>query len=136
MNRLATFSLALGALTLFPFAPDPAPLRGFTVQSSQQERQWEDKFRALPEPRRMRDMMQRLAARPHHVGTAFGKQNAEWLRDQFKSFGWDANIEEFDVLFPTPTSRVVELVAPTRYSAKNSFRRTTLTRSTAMSPAH
>lgn len=118
MDRLATFSLTFGALALFPFAPDPAPLRGFTVQSSQQEREWEDKFRALPEPRRMRDMMQRLAARPHHVGTAFGKQNAEWLRDQFKSFGWDANIEEFDVLFPTPTSRVVELVAPTRYRAK------------------
>jgi N-acetylated-alpha-linked acidic dipeptidase len=118
MNRLATFSLTFGTLALFPFAPDPAPLRGFTVQSSQQERQWEDKFRALPEPRRMRDMMQRLAARPHHVGTAFGKQNAEWLRDQFKTFGWDASIEEFDVLFPTPTSRVVELVAPTRYKAK------------------
>ena len=119
MNGLATpLALAFSALALLPIAPDPTPLRGFTAQSSQQERQWEDKFRAIPEPRRMRDMMQRLSARPHHVGTAFGKQNAEWLRDQFASYGWDARIEDFDVLFPTPTSRTVELVAPTRYVAK------------------
>src|SRR5215216_737299 len=119
MNRFATtFALALGAVTLIPLAPEPAPLRGFSVRTAQQQRDWEDKFRAIPDPKRMRDMMQRLSARPHHVGTAFGKQSAEWLRDQFKSYGWDAQIENFDVLFPTPTMRVVELVAPTRYRAK------------------
>ena len=76
------------------------------------------KFRAIPEPARMRDAMQRLAARPHHVGSPYGKANAEWLHEQFTSYGWDAHIERFDVLFPTPKERVVELVAPTRFSAK------------------
>ncbi|MGE5102109.1 MAG: PA domain-containing protein, partial [Deltaproteobacteria bacterium] len=119
MTRLATpVTLAFGALALLPFAPDPTPLRGFTAQSAQRERDWESKFDAIPDPRRMRDVMQRLSAHPHHVGTAFGKQNAEWIRDQFTSYGWDAHIEDFDVLFPTPTSRLVELVAPTRYKAK------------------
>ena len=119
MNRFATtFTLALGAVTLLPFAPEPAPIRGFNARTAQQQREWEEKFRAIPDPRRMRDMMQRLSARPHHVGTAFGKESAEWLRDQFKSYGWEAQIENFDVLFPTPTMRVVELVAPTRYKAK------------------
>ena len=119
MSRFATsLSIAFSALALLPIVPDPAPLRGFTMQSAQREREWEDKFRAIPEPLRMRDAMQRMAARPHHVGTAFGKQNAEWIRDQFASYGWDVHIEDFDVLFPTPTSRVVELVAPTRYKAK------------------
>jgi N-acetylated-alpha-linked acidic dipeptidase len=119
MSKFATpVSLALGALALLPFAPDPTPLRGFTAQSAQREREWENKFDAIPEPRRMRDAMQRLSAHPHHVGTAAGKANAEWLRDQFASYGWDAHIEEFDVLFPTPIARVVELVAPTRYKAK------------------
>ena len=65
----------------------------------------------------MRDMMQRLAARPHHVGSPYDKQNAEWIRDQYASYGWDAKIETFDVLFPTPTERVLEMVAPTRYKA-------------------
>jgi len=62
-------------------------------------------------------MMQRLAARPHHVGSPYGKQNAEWIRDQYASYGWDAKIETFDVLFPTPTERVLEMVAPTTYKA-------------------
>jgi N-acetylated-alpha-linked acidic dipeptidase len=61
--------------------------------------------------------MRRLSARPHHVGSPYDKDNAEWLLDQFKSYGWDAHIENFDVLFPTPTERVVELVAPTTFKA-------------------
>ena len=81
------------------------------------EREWETKFRAIPDPARLRDMMQRLAARPHHVGSPYGKQNAEWIRDQYASFGWDARIETFEVLFPTPTERVLEMVAPTTYKA-------------------
>jgi N-acetylated-alpha-linked acidic dipeptidase len=148
MSRFATsLSIAFSALALLPIAPDPTPLRGFTMESAQREREWEDKFRAIPEPRRMRDAMQRMSAHPHHVGTAFGKQNAEWIRDQFASYGWDVHIEDFDVLFPTPTSRVVEL---TRRSSKSrplreirrqastpsNCPRTTPIRSMATSPGH
>ena len=110
--------LALGALAFVPSAPEPAPLRGFTAQSSQVERDWESKFKAIPDPKRLRDMMQRLSARPHHVGSPYDKQNAEWLRDQYASFGFDAKIESFQVLFPTPKQRLVELVAPTTYKAQ------------------
>src|SRR5204863_160519 len=46
------------------------------------------------------------------------QDNAEWILAKFKSFGLDAHIETFDVLFPTPIDRVVELVAPTRFVAK------------------
>jgi N-acetylated-alpha-linked acidic dipeptidase len=97
---------------------DPEPLYGFTVASSRAERDWENKFRALPNPRIMRDTMQRLSARPHHVGSAYDKQNAEWILSQFKSWGLDAQIETFDVLFPTPKERIVELMEPVRYTAK------------------
>src|SRR5436305_9553981 len=62
--------------------------------------------------------MKRLSARPHHVGSAYDKDNAEWILSKFKEWGLDAHIESFDVLFPTPKQRVVELVAPTRYVAK------------------
>jgi len=118
MRTLLSSVFALGALAVLPAAaPEPAPLRGFTAQSSRVEREWETKFKAIPEPARMRDMMQRLAARPHHVGSPYDKQNAEWIRDQYASYGWDAKIETFDVLFPTPTERVVEMVAPTTYKA-------------------
>jgi len=117
MRPFISSIVAVGALAFVPAAPEPAPLRGFTAQSSALERSWEAKFRAIPEPKRMRDMMQRLAAHPHHVGSPYGKQNAEWIRDQYASFGWDARIETFDVLFPTPVERVVEMVAPTKYRA-------------------
>ncbi|HKO14670.1 MAG TPA: transferrin receptor-like dimerization domain-containing protein [Gemmatimonadaceae bacterium] len=110
--------LALGGLSLAPRAPGIDTLRGFTAESSRVERDWEAKFRAIPDPARMREMMQRLSARPHHVGSPYDRTNAEWLRDQFRSFGWQAEIENFTVLFPTPRERVVELVAPTTFRAK------------------
>jgi N-acetylated-alpha-linked acidic dipeptidase len=118
MRSLISPIIALGALAFVPAAPEPTPLRGFTAQSSQVEREWETKFRAIPDPKRLRDMMQRLSARPHHVGSPYDKQNAEWLRDQYASFGWDTKIETFQVLFPTPKVRLVELVAPTTYKAQ------------------
>ena len=118
MSRPA-YSLLAAALLVVPFGSEPEPtILGFNAQSSKVERDLEAKFRAIPEPARMRDMMQRLSARPHHVGSPYDKQNAEWIRDQFAAFGWDAKIETFDVLFPTPLERVVELVAPTTYKAQ------------------
>jgi N-acetylated-alpha-linked acidic dipeptidase len=81
------------------------------------ERDWETKFRALPSPENLRNYMQRLSARPHHVGTDYDRANAEWILSLFQQWGWDAHIENFDVLFPTPKERLVELVAPTHFKA-------------------
>jgi N-acetylated-alpha-linked acidic dipeptidase len=66
----------------------------------------------------VRENMRRLSARPHHVGSPYDKDNAEWMLGLFKSWGFDARIESFDVLFPTPKERIVELVAPTKFRAK------------------
>src|SRR5437763_335833 len=116
------FLAALFCLTmLLPLraANDPAePLYGFTAASSGAERDWENKFRAIPDPKILRDTMQRLSARPHHVGSPYDKENAEWILAQFKSWGLEAQIETFEVLFPTPKERVVELIAPTHFLAK------------------
>jgi N-acetylated-alpha-linked acidic dipeptidase len=118
--RAATASVlfALGGLTLTPRAPTTDTLRGFTAESSRIERDWEAKYRAIPDPARLRSAMERLSARPHHVGSPYDRANAVWLRDQFRAYGWQAEIENFDVLFPTPTERIVELVAPTSFKAK------------------
>src|SRR5436309_3501698 len=79
---------------------------------------WDAKFRTLPEPANIRATMERLSARPHHVGSPYDKDNAEWLLARFKEYGWDAEIETFSVLFPTPTERVLELLEPRRFTAK------------------
>jgi N-acetylated-alpha-linked acidic dipeptidase len=109
--------LASSLFACLSFAPidhhviaEEQPLYGFSVQSSQSERQWEEKLRAIPSPENMRAYMKLLSAHPHHVGSPDDKQNAEWILGKFKEFGLDAQIEQFDVLFPTPKERVVELV--------------------------
>lgn len=120
MKRIALIAL-LCLIVMLPLSGanrEDEPLYGFTANTSQTERDWENKFRAIPDPKILRDTMQRLSARPHHVGSPYDKQNAEWILSQFKSWGLNAEIETFDVLFPTPKERVVELVEPSHYTAK------------------
>ncbi len=93
-------------------------MRGYANESARTQREWETKFRAIPKTENLRAYMQRLSARPHHVGSAYDKQNAEWILAQFKEWGLDAHIESFDVLFPTPKERSLELVEPGRFTAK------------------
>src|ERR1700735_2302909 len=70
-------------------------LEGYSKTASDTERGWEEKFRALPEPAKIREYMQRLSARPHHVGSPYDKDNAEWLAARFKEFGFETTIENF-----------------------------------------
>jgi N-acetylated-alpha-linked acidic dipeptidase len=97
---------------------EPTPLRGYSAGASSAERTWEAKFRAIPTADNLRETMRRLSARPHHVGSAYDKDNAEWILSKFKEWGLDAHIETFQVLFPTPKERAVELLEPTRFVAK------------------
>lgn len=112
-----TIVIAVLLLSVASLAPlhsrvtaDDAPLYGYSAESSRTERQWEEKMRAIPDPKNLRAYMERLSARPHNVGSPYDKDNAEWLLSKFKEFGLDAHIETFSVLFPTPKERLVELV--------------------------
>ena len=89
-----------------------------TASTLAQSQSWDEKFRAMPKPENIRANMQKLAARPRHVGSPYNKEGAEWMLAQFKSWGWDAQIERFDVLFPTPKERVLEMTEPTKFVAK------------------
>jgi N-acetylated-alpha-linked acidic dipeptidase len=117
--RARLFFLILSCFLLLAAAADQQPpLHGYSTASSRAQREWEAKFRAVPSPQNLRDYMQRLSARPHHVGSPYDKDNAEWMLAKFKEWGLDAGIESFDVLFPTPKARAVELLEPTRFTAK------------------
>ena len=100
MHRRSGLLVAIGVCACF--ATTPAAQTGSTT--------WDAKFRDLPQAANMRASMERLSARPHHVGSPYDKDNAEWILGKFKEFGLDAHIEQFDVLFPTPKERLVELV--------------------------
>jgi N-acetylated-alpha-linked acidic dipeptidase len=93
-------------------------LTGSLAAQQSGEVSWEQRFKQLPDPQRMKDNMQRLSARPHHVGSPYDKENAEWILAQYKQWGWDAHIEEFQVLFPTPKLRLLEMIGPAKFTAK------------------
>ena len=122
MTRRSRFLTAplCAILTAVPIMPadSPAPLAGFASDSARAERDTENQFRAIPDRGNLRQYMQRLSARPHHVGSPYDKDNAEWMLAKFKEWGWDAKIENYDVLFPTPKERLLELTEPSHFKAK------------------
>lgn len=58
--------------------------------------------------------LKEMSSAPNHVGSPHDKANAEATLAKFRAWGWDAHIEQFDVLYPTPISTTVEMVAPER----------------------
>ena len=117
---LAGLAFATLALALAPARADSGapPMLGFSAAGAAAEREREARLDAALAPAEMRAWLERLAARPHHVGSEGGRANAEWLREQFASWGFEARIETFEVLFPTPVERALELVAPGRFRAR------------------
>jgi N-acetylated-alpha-linked acidic dipeptidase len=106
---LAGMILVLAGLSASAIA-DESALFGYSAAASSEEKSWEEKFRLIPSPEALRSDMQHLSARPHNVGSPYDADNAKWLAAQFTAYGWQTHIEQFDVLFPTPKERLVELL--------------------------
>jgi N-acetylated-alpha-linked acidic dipeptidase len=100
-------------------APAPGvPLTGFTAAGSASELALERRFDAELDPQLLREWLKSFSSDANHVGSPHDKANAEAMRQMLESWGWDAHIETFQVLYPTPKREVLELVAPMRYTAK------------------
>ncbi|MGI8640445.1 MAG: M28 family metallopeptidase [Pyrinomonadaceae bacterium] len=93
-------------------------LMGFSLENSTRQKALEQKFDASLKRENLRDWLKKMSARPHHVGSPYGKENADFMLSLFKSWGFDAKLEQFDVLFPTPKTRVLEMLAPEKFTAK------------------
>jgi N-acetylated-alpha-linked acidic dipeptidase len=98
-------------------AVDNKPLLGFTSEGAERERELEARFDSVLRKDDLREWMKRLSARPHHIGSAYDKENSEFIAAQFRSWGFETEIERFDVLFPTPKTRLLEMVAPEKFTA-------------------
>lgn len=110
-------ALIFVAWTLLAQQDGSPTLAGFSSDDSHTEQQWEQKFRSAISAENIGDYVKLLSARPHHVGSPYDKKDEEWLASKFKEWGWDAHVESFQILFPTPKERVVEMVEPTRFRA-------------------
>jgi N-acetylated-alpha-linked acidic dipeptidase len=115
-------ALLTGALATLIAAAEPSggagALLGFSARTAAEQQRLEQRFDADLDPAELRSWMEQLTRAPNHVGSVHDKENAEFLLKKFREWGWDASIEEFTVLYPTPRQEAVELVAPTHFAAK------------------
>ena len=114
-----TLAAVLGSLLLITPASQAqeSTMLGFTSESSDAQRQLEALFDEQLNRDNLRDWMERITAEPFFVGTPHNKENAEWVADLFREWGYDTEIVEYQVLFPKPLVREVEMVAPERFRA-------------------
>ncbi len=92
-------------------------LSGFTSWDTAAEFSLEKNFDANLSSESIGNNIKVLSAKPHHLGSANDKEDALYILNLYKSWGWDAKIETFKVLFPTPKTRVLEMISPTSYTA-------------------
>ncbi len=128
LTRAGTLSTRAGAPSARAAVPDSAAasdasiatpeIQGFSPAAAAAETQLERRFDAGLSPADMRAWMLQMSSEPNHVGSAHDKANAEFQLKKFREWGWDASIETFSVLYPTPREVAVELVAPTHFVAR------------------
>ena len=91
---------------------------GFEADQVGQQKALEAEFDTMLSADNLDQWMKFMSAEPHYLGTEYGRKNAEWMVKQFKSWGYEAKIETYQVLFPYPKVRLLELIAPEKYKAK------------------
>ena len=120
MHRLVCLLAMSAVLTADPVLADGAQhplLTGFTSAGSSAQRELEARFDSHLDAADLRRWLERMSKEPNHVGSAHGKANAEFMLRQFREWGWDARIDTYSLLFPTPIEQTLELVAPRRFTA-------------------
>ena len=111
--------MVLGGLLATPaLAVAAENLLGFDAAGSSAELAVEQQLDAGIDAADLRAWLKDLAAAPNHVGSPHDHRNAQKMRDMLASWGWDARIETFQVLYPTPLVERVELVAPSQHVAQ------------------
>src|ERR1700749_2413752 len=103
----AAMSATAGASAMF----------GFTADEAATEQGLEQRFDADLNAADLRGWLKTLSSEPNNVGSPHDKANAEAVRDLFKQWGWDGQIETFDVLYPTLKQHTLEMVGPTKFVA-------------------
>ncbi|MGH8231443.1 MAG: PA domain-containing protein, partial [Steroidobacteraceae bacterium] len=113
-------SVLIGA-GLFAAAGEPTGdggMLGFSAADALQEQAVEQRFDAALSPADMQDWMRAMSSAPNHVGSPHDRANADQILHLFQSWGWQASIETFEVLYPTPRHIALQLLAPTKFSAR------------------
>lgn len=93
------------------------PLFGFDANSSDEQRRLEAEFDAHIDRAEMDRWLKEFSSEAHHVGSDKGKENAEAIAALFRSWNYAVEIAEYEVLFPEPRTRELELISPRQFTA-------------------
>lgn len=118
----AMAGLAAGALALaFPIAgardrvvgrSDQSTIRGFSAARSAAEEHWETKYVQVPSAARAESTLRRLTSEPHVAGTEASHRVAEYLRDEYRAAGLEAEIVPYNVVLTYPGEILLQRTAP------------------------
>ena len=78
----------------------------------------ESEFDKTLNPENLDTWMKHMSSKPHHVGSPWSKQNAEYAANKFKEWGFESRVETFEVLVPFPKIRKLSMVAPEKLELK------------------
>jgi N-acetylated-alpha-linked acidic dipeptidase len=119
MNRRVVAAAGAAAILLLPAAISGGPqdsgaaIAGFAPARVAAERQLEEKLRAIPDAAHAESNLRHLTSEPHMAGTDASRRVAEWLRDQYRSFGFETEIVTYSAWLPQPREVTLELTKPT-----------------------
>ncbi len=103
---------------LFSISLYAQKIMGFSDANAIIQAGWEKQYDAQLNAKDLDTWMQYLTSHPHHVGSPQDKANAEYIADLFKHWGYQTQIDSYTVLFPSPKTRILELLGPNPFKAK------------------
>jgi N-acetylated-alpha-linked acidic dipeptidase len=115
ISTLATFGMVVTASA--NESPENGTMLGFNAANATRQQSLEQRFDAQLDPADQRSWLKQMSSQPNQVGSPHDKANAEFMLAKFREWGWDAHIETFSVLYPTPKKVALELLGPQPFTA-------------------
>ncbi len=116
MMKKSLIFVCLVALMRLSTAQSPT-IFGFYNDHVEKELDLESAFDSHLSSENIGKTIKKLSDEPHHLGSPGSRKNADYILSLFKEWGWDAGIDTFYVLFPTPKTRLLEMTSPVKYRA-------------------
>jgi N-acetylated-alpha-linked acidic dipeptidase len=114
MAASAAFAVLVCAVAV---ADSTSSMTGFTAAGAAAQKSLEQQFDRRLDPKDLRGWLESMSSEPNHVGSPHDRQNADFMLQQFRQWGWEAHIETFQVLYPTPLQERLEMTAPVKFVA-------------------
>ena len=115
-HNLLLLAISLPVIHLSVFA-QTKPIMGFSEEGSAEQLKIEAEFDQMLNPQNLDEWMKFMSEHPHHLGSPYDKKIADFIASKFTEWGYEVRVEKFNVLFPTPKTRILEMTTPTHYTA-------------------